>query len=127
MTEDILKYYGSDQSQNGVPFRLNQNNELVSTSGLVPSDQVLENIIFYKVERTPYSTQVAGKIDIVNFSNPSTPVAISSINLSTYGGINSVVAHDSIIACAIESVPAQNNGKVVFFDYNDKLLDMLNL
>jgi hypothetical protein len=64
MTEDILKYYGSDQSENGVPFRLNQNNELVSTSGLVPSDQVLENIIFYKVERTPYSTQVAGKIDI---------------------------------------------------------------
>jgi hypothetical protein len=64
MTEDILKYYGSDQSQNGVPFRLNQNNELVSTSGLVPSDQVLENIIFYKVERTPYATQVTGKTNI---------------------------------------------------------------
>ena len=64
MTEDILKYYGSDKSENGVAFRVNQDGEVVSTSGLVPDDQVLENIIFYKVEKTPYATQVSGKTNI---------------------------------------------------------------
>jgi hypothetical protein len=36
----------------------------VSTSGLIEDDQVLENIIFYKVEKTPYATQVSGKTNI---------------------------------------------------------------
>jgi hypothetical protein len=47
MSQDVLKYFGS-----------------YSNGGIVPSDQVLENIIFYKVERTPYSTQVSGKTNI---------------------------------------------------------------
>jgi hypothetical protein len=47
MSEDVLKYYGSN-----------------SSGGILSSDQVLENIIFYKVERTPYSTQVPGKTNI---------------------------------------------------------------
>jgi hypothetical protein len=47
LSEDILNYYGSK-----------------STQGLVSSDRVIENIIFYKVEKTPYSTQVENKINI---------------------------------------------------------------
>jgi len=47
MSQDVLKYYGSN-----------------SSGGLLPSDQVLENIIFYKIERTPYATQVPGKVNI---------------------------------------------------------------
>ncbi len=47
MSEDVLKYYGSN-----------------SGGGILPTDQVLENIIFYKVERTPYATQVSGKTNI---------------------------------------------------------------
>ena len=51
MSEDILKYYGSTASAAAV-------------SGSVSTDKVIENIIFYKVERTPYSTQVSGKTNI---------------------------------------------------------------
>jgi hypothetical protein len=47
MSEDILKYYGSN-----------------SSGGLLSSDKVLENIIFYKIEKTPYSTQESGKTNI---------------------------------------------------------------
>jgi len=47
MSQDVLKYYGSNSSE-----------------GLLPSDQVLENIIFYKIEKTPYATQVSGKVNI---------------------------------------------------------------
>jgi hypothetical protein len=79
------------------------------------------------VDRLYIANSIAGKLDIVNFANPAAPVAISSINISTYGGINSIVAHDSIIACAIESVPAQNNGKVVFFDYNGNYINQVEV
>ena len=79
------------------------------------------------VDRLYIANSIAGKLDIVNFANPASPVAISSINLTTYGGINSIVAHDSIIACAIESVPAQNNGKVVFFDYNGNYINQVEV
>jgi hypothetical protein len=77
------------------------------------------------VDRLYIANSVAGKVDIVNFANPSAPVAITSINITTYGGINSIVAYDSIIACAVESVPAQNNGKVVFFDYNGNYINQV--
>ena len=79
------------------------------------------------VDRLYIANSIAGKLDIVNFANPAAPVAITSINITTYGGINSIVAHDSIIACAIESVPAQNNGKVVFFDYNGNYINQVEV
>jgi hypothetical protein len=79
------------------------------------------------VDRLYIANSIAGKLDIVNFANPAAPVAISSINITTYGGINSIVAYDSIIACAIESVPAQNNGKVVFFDYNGNYINQVEV
>ena len=48
MSQDVLKYYGSD-----------------SSGGILPTDQVLENIIFYKVEKTPYAIQLSsGKTNI---------------------------------------------------------------
>jgi hypothetical protein len=79
------------------------------------------------VDRLYIANSIAGKLDIVNFANPAAPVSISSINITTYGGINSIVAYDSIIACAIESVPAQNNGKVVFFDYNGNYISQVEV
>lgn len=79
------------------------------------------------VDRLYIANSIAGKLDIVNFSNPAAPVAISSISLSSYGGINSVVAYNGVVACAIESVPAQNNGKVVFFDANGVYINQVEV
>ncbi len=79
------------------------------------------------VDRLYIANSIAGKLDIVNFSNPALPVLISSINLAAYGNINSVVAHDSVVAVAIEAIPAQNNGKVVFLDYNGNLISQVQV
>jgi len=49
MSEDILEYYGSPRSV---------------SSGSASYESVIENIIFYKIEKTPYSTQELGKINI---------------------------------------------------------------
>jgi hypothetical protein len=60
MSEDILQYYGSTAS---APL----NASVVSgsvVSGSISYNSVIENIIFYKVERTPYSTQESGKTNI---------------------------------------------------------------
>ena len=79
------------------------------------------------VDRLYIANSVGQKLDIVNFSNPASPTIINSISLTPYGNINSVVAHDSIIAVALESVPAQTNGKVVFFDYNGNFINQVTV
>jgi hypothetical protein len=67
-------------------------------------------------DRLYIANSIGQKLDIVNFSNPSSPVLLSSISLVPYGNINSVVARNGYVAVAVESVPAQNNGKVVILD-----------
>ena len=60
MSEDILEYYGSTESAASSASVVSGS----VVSGSVSYNSVLENIIFYKVERTPYSTQVSGKINL---------------------------------------------------------------
>ena len=69
-------------------------------------------------DRLYIANSIAGKLDIVNFSNPSTPVLINSISMAPYGGINSVAARNGIVAVAVENINPQLNGFVVFFDAN---------
>jgi hypothetical protein len=41
------------------------------------------------------------RIDVVNLSNPSTPVLITTIPISSYGGlVNSVYVKDGKLACS---------------------------
>ena len=103
-------------------------NLLTSYSNGVSGTNSAEIVAFDpSVDRLYIANSIAGKLDIVNFANPAAPVAITSINLSNYGGINSIVAYNGIVACAIESVPAQNNGKVVFFDANGVYINQVEV
>jgi hypothetical protein len=103
-------------------------NLLTSYSNGVSGTNSAEIVAFDPtVDRLYIANSIAGKLDIVNFANPAAPVAITSINLANYGGINSIVAYNGIVACAIESVPAQNNGKVVFFDANGVYINQVEV
>ncbi len=79
------------------------------------------------VDRLYIANSIGAKMDIVNFANPSAPVIISSIPIGVYGNINSITSHDSVIALAIESIPAQANGKVVFLDYNGVYINQVEV
>jgi hypothetical protein len=79
------------------------------------------------VDRLYIANSIASKLDIVNFSNPALPVLITSISTTPYGNINSVVAHDSIVALAIENINPQLNGFVVFLDYNGNFLKQVTV
>ncbi|HZF63904.1 MAG TPA: choice-of-anchor I family protein, partial [Chitinophagaceae bacterium] len=60
------------------------------------------------------------KIDVVDLSNPSAPVYITSILMAPFGGlVNSVAVHDGKLAAAIEASPKTNNGQVVVFSTSD--------
>lgn len=57
------------------------------------------------------------RIDVVNLSNPSAPILITSIPISVYGGlVNSVYAKNGKLAAAIEATVKTNPGKVVVFN-----------
>jgi DNA-binding beta-propeller fold protein YncE len=72
---------------------------------------------------------VSDSIDIVDISNPGTPVRVGGISISPYGsGVNSVVAlRNGHIAAAIEANVLQDSGKVVFFTTNGAYVNQLTV
>ncbi len=62
------------------------------------------------------ANSIANQIDIVDFTDPSVPVAVMSINLDSIGSINSIAVYNGIVALAVENNNPQLNGYVVFFD-----------
>ena len=70
------------------------------------------------VDRLYIANSIGRKLDIINFSNPSSPQLISSISMVPYGNINSVTTNNGIVALAIENIDPQANGSVVFLNSN---------
>jgi len=70
---------------------------------------------------------LGAKLDIVNFSNPSSPVLLSSNSISSYGNINSLTVYNGIVAAAIENTVPENNGSVVFFNANGVYINQVTV
>jgi hypothetical protein len=67
-------------------------------------------------KRLYVANSVGGKLDILNLANPAAIAAVASIDIKSYGGLNSVAVRNGVVACAIENSSPQQNGSVVFFD-----------
>lgn len=78
-------------------------------------------------QRLYVANSIGGKLDVVNFSNPSNMSLISSINILPYGNINSVAVKNGTLALAIENVNPQDSGKVVFLDKDGVFLNQVNV
>jgi hypothetical protein len=78
-------------------------------------------------KRLYVANSVGGKLDILNLTNPAAITAVASINISSYGGINSVYVRNGLVACAIENSSPQQNGSVVFFDQNGVFLKQVTV
>lgn len=70
---------------------------------------------------------VATKLEIVDFSNPENPIMVNSVDLSSYGGINSVAVDQGRIAAAMEGLNPQENGSVLFFNANGDILNQVQV
>ncbi len=97
--------------QNGTPF---SGNTQLNSAEIVSFDA--------STKRLYVANSIGSKLDILNLTNPAAITAVASINISTYGGINSVYARNGLVACAIENTNPQQNGSVVFFDQNGTFL-----
>jgi DNA-binding beta-propeller fold protein YncE len=54
---------------------------------------------------------------VIDLRDPGAPILIEKISLDAYGaGLNSVDAHDGLVAVAVEASPKTDPGKVVFID-----------
>ncbi|MFP7655800.1 choice-of-anchor I family protein [Chryseobacterium proteolyticum] len=65
--------------------------------------------------------------DIIDFSTPTAPVVIKTVNMASYGGITSIAVKNGIIAVSSPNVNPQQNGAVIFFDINGNFLKQVTV
>jgi len=73
------------------------------------------------------TSAVAGFLDIIDFSNPTTPSVITSVNINPYGGVTSVAVKNGIVAVASPNADETLNGSVLFFDTNGTFLKQVSV
>ncbi len=105
LTLSLLQSY-----QNGTPFA---SGAQINSAEIVSYDA--------STKRLYVANSVGSKLDILSLANPAAITAIASIDIKPYGSINSVVARNGVVACALENTNPQTNGSVVFFDQNGTL------
>ncbi|WP_298532682.1 esterase-like activity of phytase family protein [uncultured Algibacter sp.] len=97
------------QAQNPLQFLSNYETNTEGSAETVAYDVINQQAFFTNSANNSFT--------IVDISDPSTPVLVKNVDLSTYGaGPNSIAVNGSIVAVAVEADPKQNPGKVVFFD-----------
>jgi hypothetical protein len=69
-------------------------------------------------KRLYVANSIGGKLEILNLANPTAIAAVASIDIKSYGGLNSVAVRNGVVACALENSNPQQAGSVVFFDQN---------
>lgn len=101
---------------------------LTSFSNGLAGDNSAEIVAYDSTNYRLYiANSVAAKLDIVDFSNPSVPVILNSIDISTYGNINSVCVYNGTVAMAIENTQAQENGFVVFLNADGTFISQVTV
>jgi len=78
-------------------------------------------------QRLYVANSVGRKLDILSLATPASITSVASIDISSYGNINSVAVRNGVVACAIENTDPQQNGSVVLFDQNGTFLKQVTV
>ena len=73
------------------------------------------------------TSAIAGFLDIIDFSDPTTPQVITSIDINPYGGVTSVAVKNGIVAVASPNADETLDGTVVFFDTNGAFINQVTV
>ncbi len=73
------------------------------------------------------TSAVAGFLDIIDFSNPTAPAIIESVDMNAYGGVTSVAVHNGIVAVASPNEQEHLDGSVVFFNVDGEFIAQVNV
>ncbi len=78
-----------------------------------------EIVAYDSATRRLFTTSaIAGFLDIIDFTDPTAPVSISSVDMNPYGGVTSVAVKNGLVAVASPNANEALDGSVVFFDTN---------
>nr|WP_315026566.1 choice-of-anchor I family protein [uncultured Chryseobacterium sp.] len=72
-------------------------------------------------------SSITDVFDIIDFTNPTAPSVVKTVNMAPYGGITSIAVKNGIIAAASPNTNPQQNGSVVFFDINGNFLKQVSV
>lgn len=87
-----------------------------------------EIVVYDPASQRLFTTSaVSGFLDIVNFSNPTAPTLVKSIDMNPYGGITSVAVKNGIVAVASPNADEALDGSVVFFDTDGTFLKQITV
>ncbi len=59
---------------------------------------------------------VARKLNILDFSNPASITNFTTVDIASFGGINSVAVKNGVVAVAIEATNLTDNGSILFYN-----------
>lgn len=118
----VLSSCENENSQGNTENVINENAATFKEIGTITigATGAAEISAYDEVSKKLFTVNNSGtnKIDVIDLSNPSTPVLLASIDLVTYNGAaNSVATYNGKLAVAMEStVSKQDSGKVLVFD-----------
>lgn len=75
-------------------------------------------VVVYDAEtkRLFVTSGIQNNLDIIDFTDPTEPSVIESIDMTEYGSLTSVAVKNGILAVASPNTNITENGKVIFFD-----------
>lgn len=100
--------------------------QLASYVNGAPANNTAEIVAYESVSKRLFIANTIGeKIDIVDFTDPSVPRAIRSINVK---GINSIAAQNGfVVACGEDTAVITNPGRVLFMDSAGVIFNQLRV
>ena len=121
-------YIVDNDSQAPIPSNQIELNYIGSFDPSGASTSTCEIVVHDAASQRLFTTSaVAGYLDIIDFSNPTNPSVISSVNINPYGGVTSVAVKNGIVAVASPNADETLNGSVVFFDTNGTFLKQVTV
>jgi hypothetical protein len=85
---------------------------------------VVHDVVSQKLFTT---SAIAGFLDIIDFSDPTAPKVVKTIDMKPYGGVTSVAVNNGILAVASPNSNEQLNGSVVFFNTDGDFLKQVSV
>lgn len=126
-TNNFTVFINDDDKQAPVASQSIKLNHIASFSNGVAGTNSAEIVAHDPTtQRLFIANSIGAKLDIVNFSNPSSASLISSISMAPYGNINSVAVKNGIVALAIENAAPQSPGKIVFLNTNGVFISQVD-
>ena len=121
-------YIVDNDSQAPIPSNQIELNYIGSFDPSGASTSTCEIVVHDPASQRLFTTSaVAGYLDIIDFSDPTSLSVINSVNINPYGGVTSVAVKNGIVAVASPNADETLNGTVLFFDTNGVFLNQVTV